>query len=533
MANLKRAYCLYRVSTKGQVDHNDIPMQRIACNEYAEKNGWVVVKEFLEKGVSGFKTSADDRDAIQDLKAAAIKNEFDILLVYMFDRLGRREDETPFVVEWFTKNGVEVWSTQEGEQRFDNHVDKLMNYIRFWQASGESIKTSTRIKTRLEQLTEEGRYTGGNYPLGYNLVHNGQFNKKGVPLKELEVNEAEAAIVKMIFEKTINEGIGSHRLAEILNRMGIRTHGGSKLQSNTIIRILKNFIYCGYLLSGDAVSPHLEHLQIIDKATFTAAQNILVQRSTVFEGKKNVALNTKGNTLLSGNIYCAHCNSRMVASSYYDKYTTLDGVEHNTKKYRYICYHKSRKLNNCKGQAAYVSTKIDKAVTECLNEYFDCIKMTPRDKALEFRYQEQMKQEKALLKKAQKDREKHEQGIHELMSEISRTLTGDSAFTKDILASAIDSEQKAIQNLNLHIAELQGALLEKEEAFSRLDYDYRQFVGWAEEFKKATLEQRKMIVCHLIKEVRVSRGYKIDIIFNLTYRQFLGSLASSFNEKIS
>ena len=51
----------------------------------------------------------------------------------MFDRIGRRDDETPFVVEWLVRNGVSVWSVCEGEQRFDNHVDKLTNYIRYWQ----------------------------------------------------------------------------------------------------------------------------------------------------------------------------------------------------------------------------------------------------------------------------------------------------------------------------------------------------------------------------------------------------------------
>lgn len=91
----------------------------------------------------------DARDAIQDLKEAALKNEFDILLVFMFDRIGRIDDETPFVVEWFAKQGIEVWSTQEGQQRFDNHVDKLMNYLRFWQASGESEKTSIRISSKM------------------------------------------------------------------------------------------------------------------------------------------------------------------------------------------------------------------------------------------------------------------------------------------------------------------------------------------------------------------------------------------------
>jgi len=67
--------------------------------------------------------NSEDRDAVQDIKAAALRKEFDVLLVFMFDRLGRKEDETPFVVEWFVKQGIEVWSTQEGEQRFENHVD--------------------------------------------------------------------------------------------------------------------------------------------------------------------------------------------------------------------------------------------------------------------------------------------------------------------------------------------------------------------------------------------------------------------------
>ena len=34
-----------------------------------------------------------------------------------------------------------------------------MNYIRYWQASGESLKTSIRTKTRLGQLTGEGGIT--------------------------------------------------------------------------------------------------------------------------------------------------------------------------------------------------------------------------------------------------------------------------------------------------------------------------------------------------------------------------------------
>ena len=51
-----RVCCLYRVSTKGQVDkaENDIPMQKKACHEFAESKGWTIIKEHAELGVSGF-----------------------------------------------------------------------------------------------------------------------------------------------------------------------------------------------------------------------------------------------------------------------------------------------------------------------------------------------------------------------------------------------------------------------------------------------------------------------------------------------
>lgn len=120
-----RVYTLYRVSTLGQVEKDDIPMQKTKCRAFAEEKGWMIIKEFAEKGVSGYKVTAKDRDAIQEIQKAAVAGKFDILLVFMFDRLGRRDDETPFVVEWFVKCGIEVWSCMEGQQRFDSHVDTV------------------------------------------------------------------------------------------------------------------------------------------------------------------------------------------------------------------------------------------------------------------------------------------------------------------------------------------------------------------------------------------------------------------------
>ena len=141
--NNNRVCCLYRVSTDKQVDFTsnheaDLPMQRKACHKFAESKGWVIVHEEQEEGVSGHKVRAAARDKLQIIKEYARKGKFDILLVFMFDRIGRIADETPFVVEWFVRNGIRVWSTQEGEQRFDNHTDKLLNYIRFCRQTAKA-----------------------------------------------------------------------------------------------------------------------------------------------------------------------------------------------------------------------------------------------------------------------------------------------------------------------------------------------------------------------------------------------------------
>ena len=101
--NAPRALCLYRVSTKYQVENNDIPMQRKECRAFCQRKGWQLYREIHEKGISGYSISLDDRDAIQEIKAAAIQHEFDIFLVYMFDRIGRKEFEVPAFIRFLVR----------------------------------------------------------------------------------------------------------------------------------------------------------------------------------------------------------------------------------------------------------------------------------------------------------------------------------------------------------------------------------------------------------------------------------------------
>lgn len=140
MADLRRVYCLYRVSTLGQVEKDDIPMQKQYCREFVGQHpGWEIVKEFSEKVFPGLRSQRKTGMPFRKFSVTPCRTN-SIFCWYSCLTDWDAEDETPFVVEWFVKNGIEVWSAKEGQQRFDTHVDKLLNYIRYWQASGESIK---------------------------------------------------------------------------------------------------------------------------------------------------------------------------------------------------------------------------------------------------------------------------------------------------------------------------------------------------------------------------------------------------------
>lgn len=157
MVEKKRVKCLYRVSTKKQVENDDIPMQRQYCRDFAAQHpDWEIIDEVYEKGVSGYKVHAEDRDELNQLRNDALGKKFDVLLVYMSDRIGRMAYESALCAYWFVEQGIEVWSATEGQLIFDTSSDKLLNFFLFLKAEGESEKTSIRTKTRLGQIVLNG-----------------------------------------------------------------------------------------------------------------------------------------------------------------------------------------------------------------------------------------------------------------------------------------------------------------------------------------------------------------------------------------
>ena len=522
----KRVYTLYRVSTKKQVNksenhENDIPLQRDVCHEFsAMMPDWEIVKEFEEKGVSGFKVSAKDRDAILDLQEAALNNEFDVLLVFMFDRIGRIDDETPFIVEWFVKQcGVEVWSAKEGQQCFESHVDKLTNYIRFWQASGESEKTSIRVKSRMRQLKLQGVYTGGPLQYGYCLIPGTEVNRKGQQMKKYAVDMEQYIVYRKVVEKTINNGAGTYILARMLDEQGYRTNNGGRFTSKTIVRMLTAKMPRGYLEDGET-SDELQKLKIISDEEAAQIDEILAQRSKKDEDKRRIARTTKGKALLSGNIFCAHCGGRIITTHHKDHYIRKDGSEYLRDEVKYRCYHKTNKLCECDGQTNYKAARIDEIVTGIMRQMFANMKGAPEEEKLKEIMQKKRKAYRAAVKKASYNIEKNKRQLEILQLEIGKTLLGDSIYTPADLQDAIRVVKNRIAEDEEKIAQMDKQIFHQDDMLQSLMPAYRKFKGWAEEFDSASLEQKKMIACQLFDRVELGKGYTLNIKLNVSYEQF-------------
>ena len=94
----KRVRTLLRVSSRQQLHDDDIPIQRAETTQYiSQKKGWVFDKEYIEKAVSAYKNGVQDREVLQQILEDAKNKEFDVLLTYMSDRIGRQEEYSAYV----------------------------------------------------------------------------------------------------------------------------------------------------------------------------------------------------------------------------------------------------------------------------------------------------------------------------------------------------------------------------------------------------------------------------------------------------
>lgn len=521
----ERVCCLYRVSTTKQVDHDDmnqadIPVQRKACREFAEKMGWTIVGEEQEAGVSGYKVSADDRDKLQLIKKKAEQGKFDILLVFMFDRLGRKSDETPFVVEWFVKKGIRVWSVNEGEQRFESHTDRLTNYIRYWQADGESQKTAIRTRAALGQMVQDGRFRGGSAPYGYRLAPSGIFNKRKHEVYKLEIDDDEARVVRMMFNLCVGSGYGRCKIANLISGQGIQTRTGGNWHEATVGHILHNITYMGILQSGESQSEVFPELQIIDPETFELAQKLMAERVNEYNEQRTLPRNTSGQSMLSGNVFCGHCGGRLTLTTNGTVRKNADGTKVARRRIRYVCYNKTRHRIDCSGQTGYTMHILDGMVIEILHQIFDRMKAVQEDEIVSRTQMNVTTGIKDQLAAARREFARATKEYESVKSKLMSIIRGESNLPESVISEMAEEARQKMMASSEKVSTLTKEMNQSNSRTDEIRKDYHNILKWSEMFDSSDMAVKKMIVGYLIKKVCVYSNYRLHIEFNINFAQF-------------
>lgn len=89
----------------------------------------------------------------------------------------------------------------------------------------------------------------------------------------MEINEEEAAIVRLIFQKYVYEGYGVKRICNYLVENNIMGRNGKNIPTTTLVRMVRNKCYTGYLINGN-VEKECPELRIIKQEVFDRAQEL-------------------------------------------------------------------------------------------------------------------------------------------------------------------------------------------------------------------------------------------------------------------
>jgi len=90
-----------RVSTFDQNTLN----QEAELKDYCGRMGWEVVKTFTDSGVSGSKTS---RPALDEMLKGARSKDFEAIVIWKLDRLGRSTQHLLMLLEEFKSKGIRL-----------------------------------------------------------------------------------------------------------------------------------------------------------------------------------------------------------------------------------------------------------------------------------------------------------------------------------------------------------------------------------------------------------------------------------------
>ena len=186
---------------------------------------------------------------LQEALEDARKKEYDILVAYKDDRIGRRMWEIGAYVMSLKKYGVDIYTVKDNciSPESDDIMGQMVLALRYGNAQKSSSDTGMRVKDTAKKLVQQGKFMGGKAPYGYKLELSGEISKHGRALKHLVIWQEQCEVVRFIYEQALHKEYGSVKIAKILNSHERYKHMAPNdvWKAGTITSILTNPICWG------------------------------------------------------------------------------------------------------------------------------------------------------------------------------------------------------------------------------------------------------------------------------------------------
>lgn len=297
-----------RFSSQNQREAS-IEIQQEHINRFCKENRFTIIKEYVDRAQSA---TTDNRPQFQQMIADAAEGRFKAVVVYNSSRFCRNIQDHLRYKAILESYGVRILSVQEGFDETTPEGD-LMNNFMMSINQYYSKDLSRKCYLGCLESAKKGLHVGGPAPFGYNITKD----------RKYEINEKEAEIVRVIFQK-VAEGMSYRDLEKYLRKRGYRRRDGKPFSFN-FHDILINRKYTGeYIWNqtkrknafGNKVSrlfkdenevvriPHAIP-QIIDEDLFNKVQEIIKNR------KNTRRLNCEGKFLLTSLLICEECGFKL------------------------------------------------------------------------------------------------------------------------------------------------------------------------------------------------------------------------------
>lgn len=328
MTKKLRCYLYTRVSTEIQVDGYSLEAQKERLRKEAEHRGMKVVGEYSDEGKSGknIKGRPEFQKMLGDIKDG--KDKVDYVLVFKLSRFGRNAADTLNSLQYMEDFGVNLLCVEDGIDSA-GAAGKLMISVlaAVAEIERENIKEQTMAGRR--QKARDGRWNGGFAPYGYKLVH-----KDGEKGKVLEIDEKEAELVRLIYDKFVNTNMGANGIAKWLNEHGytktVRQNGTMPALSAHFVKlVLDNPVYMGKIAYGRRKTEKIEgtrnEFHIVKQAEdayeiYDGIHEAIVSEEMWYKayakrkvtGIKHEKTHSMGHYhMLSGLVRCPECGAKM------------------------------------------------------------------------------------------------------------------------------------------------------------------------------------------------------------------------------